>query len=129
MATRAEHPAPRPLAVPCLPPAVQEAPAIIPELHPAASQVAALPTPQSRPMDLRWALEDLASPMEVPEDPGQCIPQALPRVGEDDLHTPGQDILAGLLDQVDPLAPGPLQTGLLTVQEATPPPQGGQAQE
>ena len=55
--------------------------------------------------------------------------QALPRVGEDDLHTPGQDILAGLLDQVDPLAPGPLQTGLLTVQEATPPPQGGQAQE
>ena len=76
-ATRAEHPAPRPLAVPCLPPAAQEAPAIIPELPQAASQVAALPTPQSRPMDLRWALEDLASPMEVPEDPGQCILQVM----------------------------------------------------
>lgn len=132
MATRAEHPEPRPQAAgPCLPPAVQEGPAIIQELPPAASPVLAqvLPTPPSRPMDLRWSLEDLASPTEDPEDPDRCIPQALPQVGEDDLHTRDQatDLLADLLDQGDPLAPGLRQTGLLTAQEATPPP-GGRAQ-
>ena len=58
-----------------------------------------------------------------------CAFQALPQVGEDDLHTLDQDtdLLADLLDQEDPLAPGLLQTGLLTAQEATPPP-GGRAQ-
>ena len=59
-----------------------------------------------------------------------CTFQAHLQVGEDDLHTPEDqdtDLLADLLDQGDPLARGLLQTGLLTVQEATPPP-GGRAQ-
>jgi len=132
MATRAEHPEPRPPAAgPCRPPAVRAAPAITKELPPAASPVdQALLTPPSRPMDLRWSLEDPASPTEAPEDPDRCTPQALLQVGEDVLHTPEDqdtDLLADLLDQGDPLAPGLLQTGLLTVQEATPPP-GGRAQ-
>ena len=82
-ATRAEHPEPRPQAAgPCLPPAVQEAPAIIQELPPAASPVLAqaLPTPPSRPMDLRWSLEDLASPTEAQEDPDRCIPQVMTNI-------------------------------------------------
>lgn len=68
--------------------------------------------------------------MEDPEDRGRCIPQALLEAGEVDLHTPvtpvlDTDLLAGLRDPGDPLAPGLLQTGLLTAQGATPPPQGG----
>lgn len=65
--------------------------------------------------------------MEDPEDRGRCIPQALLEAGEVDLHTPvlDTDLLAGLRDPGDPLAPGLLQTGLLTARGATPPPQGG----